>query len=374
MDMCKKKILVLGMVPPPVGGMAIYMRDMLDSNLKEKYNLVHFDTSKKTSENRPLIVGLGYQLFLILKLIWALIIKRPHLVHIHICSHLSFFRSSIDFAIAKLFLRKVILHIHGASFIDFYRNSSKIKKVILRTILRKSNKIIVLSSHWKRFFQEVVDKEQIKIVPNGVSISRFQHSDYAKLKEKRKQPTKIFTILFLGALGKRKGIYDIVKAMPLILEKNDKFLLKIVGPEEDSGVRTEIKAMCNQNNLTKNVNILSPVDGVEKYNLLSESDVFILPSYAENFPIAMIEAMAAGLPLIMSNIKAISEIIQDGVNGFLVEPGNYEGIAKKILFLMQNREIGFQMGKRNFNLAREKYDFKMVVQKLDGIYSNLITI
>jgi glycosyltransferase involved in cell wall biosynthesis len=117
---------------------------------------------------------------------------------------------------------------------------------------------------------------------------------------------------------------------------------------------------------------LGYLHGDEKLEIFFESDIFILPSYGEGLPITILEAMAAGLPIIATSVGAIPEIIEDGKNGFLTEAGDYVGLAKKILKLARDMKLRQEMGKNNIEKIERQYNKDLIVSKLSAEYEKLL--
>lgn len=369
------KVLVMGMVPPPVGGMATFISDMLNAKFNENIKIQHFDTTKKTSQNRLLFTAILYHFFLILKLILTIVIGRPKIIHIHICSFFSFYRSSIDIIMAKLLLRKIIVHIHGGYFDQFYNSSNQLGKYYIKSILNAANVVIVLSEYWEDFFSHVLNKNKITIVKNGVNIS-----DYKKIGRKRlgnsqnkSKYCENINLLYIGGVSKNKGIMDLIVAVLKLKNKSLKFNMNLVGPEIEDGVLEQIENFCKINKLFEIINIKGTLIGKEKNEVYKDATIFILPSYAEGLPITIIEAMACGLPIISSKVGGIPEVIKENINGFLIDPGDVDMLTERIEFLIKNKNIREDMGKNNLAEAISNYDFKIVVEKLERIYENLLS-
>lgn len=356
-----KKILVVGMIPPPIGGMSVYVQEMLNSGLKDRYQFLHFDISKKTTANRSLITGIFYQFYLIFKFIITLAVKNPQIVHIHTCSYFTFWQNTVDVIIAKyIFRRKVILHIHGASFDRFYLSSSRIKKYALKTILKSTDQIIALSEYWREFFEHTVGLENVITVFNGISTSNYQTHYSARWNGMAHGD---INILFVGEIGVRKGVFDIEKTVPLISQKTNDFLFTLAGKAPN-------QYQAKQEN--RHMQYVGEIAGERKYRYYQNADIFVLPSYAENLPLVILEAMASGLPVVATSVGGIPEIIKDGENGFLIQPGDYRGLAEKITYLIEHPDARKEMGRRNRELAIKQYDFSRVVDDLDRIYQSLI--
>ena len=363
----KQTVLLIGPLPPPEGGMTTSLRNLANSDLKDKYNLVVLDiTGKRSRQKSNIIVGFFHQVYLIFKLIGILIKKRPKIVHIQMASYLYFYRRSLDILLCKLLGKKVIFHLRGAEFIDFYSKSSVFGKSYIRFILNISDKIIALSRVWRDFLARITRAEKIVVIPNGVRCTDF------KLVNNKKRELGFsdnhIIVFFMGPIGKRKGAFDILEVIPKVASQIKDVSFIFAGPEEFKGEMAQFENMLNEKKLQKYVRYTGTITGQEKYDYYLSSDIFILPSYAENLPNAVLEAMAAGLTVIVSDVGAIPEVIQDGVNGFIVKPGDVEAIADKIVKLAENQQLRSAMGKRNFDLAREKYDMQVIAEQVDKVY------
>ena len=132
-----------------------------------------------------------------------------------------------------------------------------------------------------------------------------------------------FTLLFLGLLGKNKGIYDLLECIrDHKVEFQGKLKLYIGG----NGEIEHVKQLIKEYGIADIVIFEGWVSGDKKIELLNKSDAYILPSYKEGLPISILEAMSYGMPIISTPVGGIPEIVSNGENGYLVEPGNKEDI------------------------------------------------
>jgi glycosyltransferase involved in cell wall biosynthesis len=374
----QKKILILGPLPPTVGGITTFIEGILNSELNSKYELSTFDTQRPTYGlfkevwDYTLLLRLGF-LSLVKSLVWtfshlmifpiALLKNRPDIVHINTASYWVFWENGIYVLISKIFRRKVILHIHGGGFEDFYNRSNSFLKFLLQEILIFSNKVIVLSPSWQSLILDVVPSNKVSVVENFV--------DFASIHELKNEVSSkhILTVLFVGGPGaKLKGIFDVVNAASIVTQRYKDILFVLLAC---SGIKG-LNALCEARGLASNIRILGYLYGAEKTKIFSESEIFLLPSYAEGLPITMLEAMAAGLPIIATSVGAIPDIIQDGKNGFLIKIGDYHTLAEKILVLANNQNLRSKMAKKNMELAQKNFEKSVILQKLGAEYDTLL--
>jgi glycosyltransferase involved in cell wall biosynthesis len=125
-----------------------------------------------------------------------------------------------------------------------------------------------------------------------------------------------------------------------------------------------LRDYCERFEVGNLVEYLGAVPMDERIEFFRRSDIFVLPTYAEAMPMSVIEAMAAGLPVISTRVGGIPELIEDGVDGILFAPGDVGALAEKISFLLNNKDTRIKIGKKAKQKAREQMDFRVYVNKL----------
>jgi glycosyltransferase involved in cell wall biosynthesis len=369
--------MILGPLHPTVGGITTLIEGILSSNLTKQYQILTFDTQRPTygrfkqTWDYTLLVKIGPS-SLIKSLIWTsahllkfplvLIRRNPQIVHINTVGYWVFWENAIYAVIAKLFRKKVILHTHGGGFENFYNDSNFIFKFLIRQTFKISDKIFVLSPIWRNFFEKLSPREKIFISENFVdTIISNEPMLNRNLNEE-------FTVLFVGGQGaKLKGLFDVIKAAEIVKKKTDKVAFILVACSGING----IESLCQRKGLTSTVKILGYLKNNSLAKVFAQSDIFILPSYAEGSPITMLEAMSAGLPVIASFAGSIPDIIQEGNNGFLINAGDYNMLAQKILDLKADSETRNQMARNNIKTIQERYLKDIVLNKLGIEYNGL---
>jgi len=285
--------------------------------------------------------------------------KRLKIVHIHGAANASFERCKMFIKLAKRFKKKVILHEHAADFVEYY-NQSNDKDEITRYI-NLCDCLIVLSESWKKFFASIgVDENKINVLNNIVSPPDLQpdyHTEDGKLH-----------LLYMGEISKRKGGFDLLKA--IVDNKEyfaDKLLLRMGGNVVDG----DIKAYIKENGLQDFVSYEGWIAGEKKIECLNWEDVYILPSYNEGLPIAILEAMAYHHPIISTPVGGIPEIITSHEDGLLVTPGNSEEIANAIKYYIDNRDAIKTHGEKGYNVVQAFFP-ESVFKELTSIYNSLL--
>lgn len=283
--------------------------------------------------------------------------KSADIIHIHMSSRGSFYRKSLFVIKASMMKKKIILHIHGSEFKKFYdiECNSFIKKYV-RNILNKANKVIALSDEWKDLLGEIVDKEKIEILYNSIQVGKVnENKDYKRNK-----------ILFLGRVGERKGVYDIIKLVPKIIERYSDAEFIIAG----DGEVEQIRKLVEEKQLDNNVKILGWTSGEDKINLIREATIYLLPSYNEGMPISILEAMANQLPIVSTIIGGIPQLVKDGEEGYLFEAGDLNGFEKAIEKVLSSEKERARLGRNSFDKVDKCFNLEKNINKLIDLYNN----
>jgi glycosyltransferase involved in cell wall biosynthesis len=376
LEMMRIRVLIVGPLPPTVGGITTCIMNILRSDLKRDHFLIPFTTSRPTEDLNMEVydytilfkVGLKHLVKSALATIYhlmqfpiVLIVQNPKLIHIHTTDYLPFWESSIYVFIAKMFFKKTILHIHATTFDKFYKDSNVVLSFLIRKTLHMADKIIVLSPRWKNFFTKLIPERKLVIIPNGVSVSVFNN----QLKRKAFSSDDIQVLFIGGKESKRKGVYDILKAIPIVVKKHTKNILFLFVGRTDVN---KLRNFCEKKGISNHVKILGYIENDSMMEIMATADIYVLPSYAEGLPIAMLEAMAAGLPVVSTPVGSIPEVIEEGVNGFLVKPGDHNALAARIIELTRNERLRKRMGINNMEKIRKEYSMKKVMERLGIVY------
>ena len=285
----------------------------------------------------------------------------PTIVHIHMASRGSTLRKVILAEMAARAGRPLVIHAHGSEFDLFHRKlPATVRRNVNRT-LQRANVFITLSSQWRDFYVEEceISPAQIVVLPNPVMVP-------AEVPDRSGRSKVQF--LHLGRLGTRKGSHDLVDAfagLPLDLRQRARLIL--AGDGDVEGVRKRAEP------LGSSVEVLSWVNAQDRDRLLAESDVFALPSRAEGVPMALLEAMANGLPSITSPVGGIPDVFRDDVDGALVDPGDVEQIRAAMVKYIVDDTARLAAG----HCARARagdFDVHVYARRLAQIYQRIAPV
>lgn len=367
--MLKEKIIFIGPVPPPYMGPSFATKIILNSNLNKKFELIHLDTSDHRDLSYLGAIDLQ-NIFLSLKhylqLVWLIIIIWPRMVYIPISqTTVGYLRDSGFILISKIFGRKVICHLRGGNFKNWYNSAKSITQWFVRNVHSHVDGQIVLGKSLKYMFSDIMSLEKIFVVPNG--------GNYRFNSRSSKENTNI-KILYLSNFIRSKGILETLQAVPDVLKKNSRVEFIFAGQWRDLNTKNDFRRFLEIYPGLP-VFVMGPVFAKEKYNLLSTSDIFVFPTYypPEGHPWVIVEAMAAGLPIISTDQGAITESVIDGVNGFIVQKQNPTQIAEKVKLLIEDLELRKKMGQVSRRLYLENFTEEKMVQKIVYAFSTVLS-
>ena len=239
-------------------------------------------------------------------------------------------------------------------------------KAFTRKILNMADELIVLSPNARVFFNRIAPLCRITVIPNAIETPNSLASDLVL----RNAGFKSVNVLFVGGdEAKRKGLFDVLKAIPIVTEKYGADVVFIFVGRCDKEKQRAIREVEVRYHCVKNMGFLKR-DEMMKVRLAS--DIYILPSYAEGLPIGLLEAMAAGLPVVSTKVGSIPELIEEEKNGFLIEPGDYVTLAERIVQLAKDQKLRQTIGERNIEKVKKSYSLERAVQDLNDIYFKLV--
>ncbi|WP_445635504.1 glycosyltransferase family 4 protein [Nostoc sp. DSM 114161] len=323
------KIIMLGPSLLQQGGISGY------ENLFLKYappevKICHIITHEEGSVAKKVTVFLKA----IWKFLWILLKQEADIVQLQISQRGSILRQAIMILLAWVFRKPIIIHAHGSQFHLFYSGLPKSLQKLLSWIFVKCQRLIVLSESWKSFYIENLGlkPEQVVVFYNPVKIP---------VEVPQRSVSDKVNLLFLGRIGQRKGAFDLIEAISLLPnEHRTKLSLIMAGDGEVVEARNLVTTL----NLEDYIKLPGWIGSDERDILLTQANIFVLPSYNEGLPLAMLEAMAWELPVIVTPVGGIPEIVTDLENGLIVNPGNREQLSNSLKSLIENKNLRFSLG------------------------------
>lgn len=261
---------------------------------------------------------------------------------------------------------KLIVTFHGVSMSKDLREKGG---QIYQKLFERGELFLPVSEHWKHQLIKLgCDEAKITVHHMGIDLHNFAYLPRQQSSDGR------IRLVSISRLVEKKGIEYGIRAVAKLARTKPNLKYNIIG---DGLLRPKLQQLIQELNLTNTVKLLGWKQKTEVINILNHSDILLAPSITapdgdqEGIPVALMEAMAMGLPVISSLHSGIPELVQDGVAGFLVPERDVEGIAEKLNYLIEHPEKWSEMGRAGREIVEKHYDIKQLNNRLLTIYQEL---
>jgi glycosyltransferase involved in cell wall biosynthesis len=282
--------------------------------------------------------------------------ERRVAVHVHVVSYRAFWREALFMALAIAARRRLLLQLHGAGFERFYNSSDAVGQAVLRFVFDRAACVIVPSESQRAWVRRVSRDAHVVCVPHPVEIGPA--ADLAG------RPN---LILFLGRLEAAKGVFDLLEAVSALRGAVPDVLLVCAG----EGDRPAVARYAERLGIADAVKFTGWVGPSGKRALLESAAVFALPSYDEALPMSLLEAMAAGVPAVVSPVGGVPEVVVDGVSGFFAAPGDIATLQRLLTKLLLDRRLGARIGAAARESVRLRCSPERALVGLGELYAGL---
>jgi|SRR5579863_167803 len=365
--MAKSTLLLIGPTPPPHHGVSMATRMLLDSKLRELFSISHLEMADRRGiehVDRPDF----YDVFLFVRqwctLLWKVLRDRPVIVYLPISqSTIGLIRDSLLVWPPFLLGGRVVIHLHGGNFRSWYEGRSRLLRAYVRLLLKAAAEIVVLGESLKLNFLGLVPEARLSVVPNGIEWGKGRiHS------EAPTQP-RCFRVLYLGTLNRMKGVLALAAAVPRVLKRRRDVEFVFAGAWSDPADQREAEGLIRESGASDHVLFPGPVTGEEKEALFGSADLFVFPGIQqEGQPLVVIEAMAAGLPVLFTDRGCLRETVIAGENGREVRINDPEDLAAQIVLMLGSPERMREMGLRSRARYEAHYTAEIFVQRMSALF------
>lgn len=267
--------------------------------------------------------------------------NRPYVVHIHMSYKGSFVRKYEVHKLCRKYGVPDVIHMHGSEFAKWYDGCKPVQQKRIRAMLREAVAVIVLGEQWNERITSIEPAAHTVVVSNTVHIP--DTTVHWPAEDER------FQVLFMGVLIQRKGVNDLLDAVARLRDEGrlSSMRVAIAGTgAQESELKEKAKSLGLLDDAVKFVGWSA---GDKKRSLFEKSQVLVLPSYNEGLPVAVLEAISYGMPVIATNVGDIASAVHDGENGYLVDPGDVEALADSLANIHdRTRYEGFSKASREF--------------------------
>lgn len=362
---------MVGPWPPTTGGVTTFMRNVINSPLKEQYEFIPFTTSRPGKRNvngdnygyiavfrgglKRVAQGIFITLWHLAVYPWVIVLRRPAVIQVQASDFQAFWEASLYVLMGRIFRRPIVLRI-GGSFNRFWESSGARARAAIRWTLRQPSLLVVQSKYWSDYVAGIGRTAPRVILNNFVPDT---------LAEKRVFPVPPVPrfLLCCGEAPQLKGAYLLLDAVRKLVGRGvevEVTLMAVTNP-----LRDEIRRA----GLDRHVRMLDFLSHGEALATLRRTDVFLQISSSEGFPNMLLEAMALGCAAIVTPVGAVPEIVgADDECAFIIPAGDAAMLADRMSRLAADRKLLARMAVAAQARIAERFTERTVVQMLDHAY------
>jgi len=342
------KICLVSPLPPPLGGISVWSRSILDYLKRHDIICYQIDIAprwRKIYIKNKLIraVGGGIQFIHDLFSYLLALMKGVDIIHLTSSGHLSIVRDIFFCILAKVFNLPLVYHIHHGKIPEIVEKNGP-EKYLLNIAIRLSKVTIVITKKSYYILKNKYPLFDIRFIPNPAFINK---DGFTIGKESKK-------VLFLGWVIREKGIEELVKAWAMINKKD--WTLNIAGPGDLNYIKNILFKMG-----ANNIIYLGEVEHADAIKLIEECDFLVLPSYSEGFPMVILEAMSLAKPIIATKVGEIPNILGDNA-GIIIPPRDIKALTEAILLLIENHNLRIETAKKAFERVKKRYSSDFIFE------------
>lgn len=360
----RPRALVVGPLPPPAHGCSLFTRHLLQSRFAAEFDVVHADITDPRSVHNIGRFDAGNVWYAVrhgTNFGRLLVASRPDVVYIPVAQNtLGFVRDALFLTPAALSGRPYVIHFHGDAFGAFRAGLRAPLRAGVDRLLRGAAAAVVQSPALAGMLHGAVPAERIRIVPNGVP----------DIGAPRSRPlTARPVVAWLAQLRPEKGLFEFVRAATDLLRAGVAADFVLAG---DTGDRRALEAARRMSaDYAAHIHFPGVLDDGAKTALLQRAEVFCLPSHSEAHPLAVLEAMSAGLPVVSTTCGAIPDTVVAGT-GLLVPPGDADGLRVALGRLLADAALRSEMGTQARRRYLQEYTMERWVDRMLEIFRPLV--
>ncbi len=314
-----------------------------------------------TRGKRGLIHAQFIFFFAIIKFIFLVGLSRVDVLHIYLSNRGSCYRKILLGKLARHFGIPYVIHLHGSNFDEYWSATSGFLYKAIEQLFSNSAHFIAAGEFWAKAIEQRVPglTARTTILPNATPKRQLDHQPSLDGRVR---------ITFLGQLGPRKGTPQLLLALSQLRHRSD-WRATIAG----DGEIAETKASAYKLDIGDKVTVPGWLDTSESHNVLSNSDILVLPSFSENLPMVILEGLAYGIPVVSTPVGAIQEVIKHERNGLIVPVGDIQALADALSRLIDDSKLRFCLGEQGQRDHQESYEIGPYIERLSEVWLRVRT-
>jgi glycosyltransferase involved in cell wall biosynthesis len=339
------RLIMLGAAPGTPGAIADTVQAWRDQGLFQRWPSEHVAVHGQGTSLRKALEELAY-----------LLARERGAVHVHTCGD-EFWRAAALMAAAATSRSAAILQLHGSGFQAAHERAGPVLRLAMQMSMRRAAGVIVSTAHFGRWLTSTYRGVQVALVPPPVP----QTAAGAPLHERPR------LVLFLGRLEARRGTFELAQAVASLRAEVPGLRLVYAG----EGDRSELALHAQQLGIADVIKFTGWVGPSGKRALLETAAVLAAPSYDDGLPMGVLEAMAAGVPVVASAVSGVLEAVSDGVSGLLGAPGDAATLTRHLRRLLLEPQTAARIGAAARETARLRYSPERSLAALEELYAEV---
>lgn len=364
------KLMFVGAFPAPdsrvMGGNVADCRALLASSFPNRVELVTLDSSRQGPAR--LWTRLRIASRRAVRFLRMFHGEEPDAMLLFASFGFSFAEKALYAAYARAHGVPALLSLRSGHFMDQCRRSL-VFRVLARALLAAPARLVCQGRQWQDFYSRTfgLPPARCPIVDAWVATEDLLELGRIRPRERK----RVTRFLFLGNLVELKGVLDLLEAVRRMKVDPDLPEFEVVFGGEGA-LAGELKRRTAAYGLSSVVQLPGQVVGAAKLEAFRAADVFVLPSRTEGLPNAMIEAMAAGLPVVVTPVGSIPDVVVDGENGFLVPPGDVSALERVLHRLLTSPEARDRAGRAAHALAAARHSTEQAAVRIEHLVREVI--
>jgi glycosyltransferase involved in cell wall biosynthesis len=355
------KVLLVGKGPPDRGGIPTFLSTLLESRLAKSHDLRFLNVAHTSTPQggQATLANVGRTLRDVAA-VWREA-RGCDVVHIHsaLAPAVTVVRASLMALAGRARGSAVVVHAHGGG-IHFWMTTPR-RRRLLRVAMRPVNRVVAVWTAGQEALREVLPPDRVTLIDNGVPVQAYPLRTAGSAHE----PPRL---LFVGLLTPRKGVLDLLTASRLLRDRGVAHELWLLGGTPDEGPAAEAAVRAA---LDEGVRLLGTRPPEEMPEAFASADVFCLPSWWEAMPLSILEAMAAGLPVVASDVGDVGRAVDDGVTGYVVPSRSPEPLADALEKLLTDQGLRERMGAAGRQRVAGMFSVDVTADQVSALYAEL---
>lgn len=361
-------LLIVGSFPKKAifGGIQQSCKLIINSSFFSDFNIIQFDSSQISNPPPPFIVRFilaGIRLF---RFMFKLIAHRPKATLIFCSDGFSALEKGIMVWLSKIFGAKAFIFPRAGNLINQVEKYPFLKLII--KYLFSNAKFLAQGENWKLFALQKLEitQKKIKLLHNWTATEKLL--SIGKSRRNESQSDVVF-FLFVGWLEKEKGILEILNSIKILKNKNHSLFFTFVG---NGKLIKTAKDFVAKNKLEDYISFEGWIPNNQLYKYYKLADVFVLPSWSEGMPNALIEALSCGLATITTNVGMIPNYLKDNYNTLLINPKSTQELSIAMEKLIIDKNLKLKLSKNGFKVANKYFSTEKGLKSLSETINNEI--